>query len=40
LPLDPAAAALYWALSLVFERVQRLAERRLNRAHETGQAAR
>jgi cystine transport system permease protein len=33
LPLYLAAAAVYWALSLVFEQVQRLAERRLNRAH-------
>lgn len=33
LPLYLAAAALYWGLSLVFEGVQRRAERRLNRAH-------
>jgi L-cystine transport system permease protein len=33
LPLYLAAAAIYWMLSLVFEQVQRLAERRLNRAH-------
>jgi cystine transport system permease protein len=32
LPLYLAAAAVYWMLSLVFEQVQRLAERRLNRA--------
>lgn len=36
LPLYLAAAVIYWVLSLAFERVQRLAERRLNRAHETG----
>lgn len=35
LPLYIAAAAIYWALSLVFEQVQRYAERRLNRAHQT-----
>jgi cystine transport system permease protein len=34
LPLYLAAAAIYWLLSLVFEQVQRLAERRLNRAHQ------
>ena len=33
LPLYLAAAAIYWMFSLVFEQVQRLAERRLNRAH-------
>jgi len=33
LPLYVAAAAIYWVLSLVFEAVQRQAERRLNRAH-------
>ena len=33
LPLYLAAAAIYWMLSLAFEQVQRLAERRLNRAH-------
>lgn len=33
LPLYLAAAAIYWMLSLVFEQVQRVAERRLNRAH-------
>jgi len=32
LPLYLAAAAIYWALSLAFEAVQRRAERRLNRA--------
>lgn len=37
LPLYLAAAAIYWMLSLVFEQLQRLAERRLNRAHETVQ---
>lgn len=35
LPLYIAAAAIYWVLSLVFEQVQRYAERRLNRAHQT-----
>jgi cystine transport system permease protein len=34
LPLYIAAAAIYWCLSLVFEAVQRHAERRLNRAHQ------
>jgi cystine transport system permease protein len=34
LPLYLAAAAIYWLLSLFFERLQRLAERRLNRAHQ------
>lgn len=34
LPLYIAAAGIYWVLSLVFEHVQRLAERRLNRAHQ------
>jgi cystine transport system permease protein len=33
LPLYLAAAAIYWCLSLGFERLQRSAERRLNRAH-------
>lgn len=33
LPLYLAAAALYWAMSLAFEALQRRAERRLNRAH-------
>lgn len=33
LPLYIAAAAIYWALSLFFEQLQRRAERRLNRAH-------
>jgi cystine transport system permease protein len=33
LPLYLAAAAIYWMLSLVFEQLQRVAERRLNRAH-------
>lgn len=35
LPLYIAAAAIYWVLSLIFEQVQRYAERRLNRAHQT-----
>ncbi|KQQ97017.1 amino acid ABC transporter permease [Massilia sp. Leaf139] len=35
LPLYLAAAAIYWLLSLGFEGLQRLAERRLNRAHGT-----
>jgi cystine transport system permease protein len=34
LPLYLAAAAIYWLLSLFFERLQRLAERRFNRAHQ------
>jgi cystine transport system permease protein len=34
LPLYLAAAAIYWLLSLFFERIQRLAERRFNRAHQ------
>jgi L-cystine transport system permease protein len=34
LPLYIAAAAIYWVLSLVFEQVQRYAERRLNRGHQ------
>ena len=34
LPLYLAAAAIYWLLGLLFERLQRLAERRLNRAHQ------
>jgi cystine transport system permease protein len=33
LPLYLAAAAIYWALSLLFEALQRRAEQRLNRAH-------
>ncbi|HEX9174293.1 MAG TPA: amino acid ABC transporter permease [Telluria sp.] len=33
LPLYIAAAAVYWAMSLFFEQLQRRAERRLNRAH-------
>lgn len=33
LPLYIAAACIYWILSLAFEHVQRVAERRLNRAH-------
>jgi cystine transport system permease protein len=33
LPLYIAAAAIYWCLSLGFEQLQQLAERRLNRAH-------
>ena len=33
LPLYLAAALIYWALSLVFEALQRRAEQRLNRAH-------
>jgi cystine transport system permease protein len=33
LPLYIAAAAIYWGLSLGFEQLQQLAERRLNRAH-------
>ncbi|MES2126744.1 MAG: amino acid ABC transporter permease [Pseudomonadota bacterium] len=33
LPLYIAAALIYWCLSLMFEHLQRLAERRLNRAH-------
>ncbi|MFC5478960.1 amino acid ABC transporter permease [Massilia suwonensis] len=33
LPLYLAAAAIYWILSLVFEQLQRVAERRLNRPH-------
>lgn len=35
LPLYIAAAAIYWMLSLIFEQVQRYAEQRLNRAHQT-----
>jgi cystine transport system permease protein len=34
LPLYVAAALIYWILSLFFERLQRHAERRLNRAHQ------
>jgi len=34
LPLYLAAAAIYWVLSLVFEGVQRAAERRLSRGHQ------
>lgn len=33
LPLYVAAACIYWVLSLAFEHLQRVAERRLNRAH-------
>lgn len=33
LPLYLAAAAIYWVMSLVFEALQRQAERRLNRPH-------
>ena len=33
LPLYLVAAAIYWVLSLVFEQLQHVAERRLNRAH-------
>lgn len=33
LPLYLAAAALYWCMSLAFERVQRRAEQHLNRGH-------
>lgn len=33
LPLYLAAAAIYWAMSLVFEALQRRAERHLNKAH-------
>ena len=33
LPLYLAAAAIYWILSLMFEQLQRVAERRLNRPH-------
>jgi cystine transport system permease protein len=33
LPLYLAAAVIYWMLSLAFEQVQRVAERRLGRAH-------
>ena len=33
LPLCLAAALIYWALSLLFEALQRRAEQRLNRAH-------
>jgi cystine transport system permease protein len=33
LPLYLAAAAIYWMLSLAFEQVQRVAERRTNRPH-------
>jgi cystine transport system permease protein len=33
LPLYLAAAAIYWALSLLFEALQRRMEQRLNRAH-------
>lgn len=33
LPLYLAAAALYWAMSLAFEALQRRAERRLNQGH-------
>jgi cystine transport system permease protein len=33
LPLYVAAACIYWIMSLGFEHLQRIAERRLNRAH-------
>jgi cystine transport system permease protein len=33
LPLYIAAACIYWVMSLGFEHLQRIAERRLNRAH-------
>jgi len=33
LPLYVAAAGIYWILSLAFEHLQRVLERRLNRAH-------
>ncbi|HZX29403.1 MAG TPA: amino acid ABC transporter permease [Telluria sp.] len=33
LPLYVAAAGIYWVLSLAFEHLQRVLERRLNRAH-------
>jgi cystine transport system permease protein len=35
LPLYVAAAIIYWILSLFFEGLQRRAERRLNRAHQS-----
>jgi cystine transport system permease protein len=35
LPLYVAAAIIYWILSLFFEALQRRAERRLNRAHQS-----
>jgi cystine transport system permease protein len=35
LPLYIAAAAIYWCMSLAFEALQRRAERRLNRAHQS-----
>jgi cystine transport system permease protein len=35
LPLYLAAAVIYWALSLLFEALQRRAEQRLNRAHRS-----
>jgi cystine transport system permease protein len=34
LPLYLAAAAIYWCMSLAFERLQRRAERRLSRGHQ------
>ncbi len=36
LPLYIAAAAVYWIMSLAFEALQRRAETRLNRAHQSG----
>ncbi len=36
LPLYIAAAIVYWMMSLAFEAVQRRAETRLNRAHQSG----
>jgi cystine transport system permease protein len=36
LPLYLAAAAIYWVLSLIFEQLQRVAERRFNRGHQGG----
>ena len=36
LPLYIAAAAVYWLMSLAFEALQRRAEARLNRAHQSG----
>jgi cystine transport system permease protein len=36
LPLYIAAACVYWVMSLAFEALQRRAEARLNRAHQSG----
>ncbi len=36
LPLYIAAACVYWTMSLAFEALQRRAEARLNRAHQSG----